>query len=552
MNLTHMIFRFTSRDRQGVPSPLPDGRGSFVKQENTYVFAGTIVLAFAALGYILRFSVNAPVVDEWDLTHVLLGGMTLWDWSFTRLNEHLFIPANAVFYLLHKVSGLDFRVGTIANLLAHTAAAIILLRTARRLRGRTSLADLILSAALLHWGHAYNLLMSYQLAFGLFAVSAAIMLWVIATAEPEMEGRTATRGSFALLLLMLNGGMGIAFVPALAVWIGVLAWKAKRILPFALLALAGMYAAIALFGATKASATPNETIPLGRLAWCVVQYLGIGSGLWYDGPHWPRNGIIIAAGYAIILGCLVIATLRRRDGGRSAGFLLFLLGHFAVAGGIAVSRGGGLAERYVTISAIGIVAAYLGALSCGPPTAWLKWLGLAVAIALFTANIAPGEHYGYDLRSLYRRLERDLRAGVPIGFLRDKYQTLLRVGDNLEPALERLRTHKIREFTDAVPTPRMIDIPIEDVQRLTTPSATVLGIRAEVEVVQANIWSEVRVRWMSAEGPKEAVVYPPRSVGVYRLRLWVNDLPRGAQLTAAPNAVRIRGATWLLHAETKP
>src|SRR5207244_2379722 len=75
------IFRFTSRDRKGAQTPLPYVRGSFIQRESTYLIAGTIALALAALGYILRFSVNAPVVAEWDLTHVLLGGMSLWDWS---------------------------------------------------------------------------------------------------------------------------------------------------------------------------------------------------------------------------------------------------------------------------------------------------------------------------------------------------------------------------------------------------------------------------------------------------------------------------------------
>ncbi len=414
--------------------------------ESSLVVAGTGAFFLAALAYILRFSVNAPVVDEWDLTHVVLGGMTFTEWSFTRLNEHLFIPANAIWYGVMKLSGLDFRAGMIVNLLLHTSAAIILMRAARHLRGRNTLADLILPAALLHWGHAYNLLMSYQIAFGFFALSAAVMLDAIASAEAGQERRTAIRASLALLLLMLSGGMGIAFVPVLGLWIVVLAWRSRSVWPFCILALAGVYTAYALLAAPKVSATPTDAIPLGRLLWCMAQYLGIGTGLWYDGPHWTRNGIIIASAYLLVTMILAVVTLRRRDGGRTAGFLCFLLGHFAIALGIAVSRGGGIAERYVTISAIGVAAAYLGLVSCWPD--WARHVGIVLAVALFAINVGPGQRYGHGHRALYRHLERDLRSGMPAEALVAKYAKALRVGDNLMPALLRLKTHHIREFND--------------------------------------------------------------------------------------------------------
>ena len=406
-------------------------------------------MVIAAAVFIFKYAVNAPVVDEWDLTHVVLGGMTLGEWTFTRLNEHLFIPANAAWYVIMKGSGLEFRAGMIVNLIAHVGATIILLRTAHRLRGRSSIADLVLPALLLNWGHAYNLLMSYQIAFGLFAIFAAVMLWVIATAEVGREGHTANRASLALLLLMLNGGMGIALVPMLTLWIAVLAWRAKTALPFVLLAMALVYTAFALLGAPKVSATPTESLPLERVAWCVVQYLGMGTGLWYDGPHWPRNGRIIAAVYIAVAIALTVAMLRRRDGGRSAGFLAFLLGHFAIALGIALSRGGGIAERYVTISAVGAAAAYLALVSLGPWPRWVTLAAAAFAMMLFAANVSPGSKYGHAHRSLYRDFERDLRDGMTAAELCDKYAKRLRVGSNLIPAIERLKTHGIREFGDA-------------------------------------------------------------------------------------------------------
>ncbi|CAN5477404.1 hypothetical protein BH11PLA2_BH11PLA2_17150 [soil metagenome] len=558
-------------------------RGHFDTGVEAQVRGGTIALAIASLVYILRFAVNAPVVDEWDLTHVVLSGMTLSEWTFTRLNEHLFIPANAAFYILHTLTGLDFRAGMIANLIVLTIASLLMQNAAKTLRSRASLADLVIPAALLNYGHAYNTLMSFQLAFGFFVLSLAMLLNVVAGAVPGQERRTATRAGLVLLFVMLNGGMGIAFVPVVGVWILVLCWNAgihhedtkerrqheeaksiqlspsrfpsclrafvvNSVLPLALLGIAVAYTAFALFALPKVSAAPTEPLSLGRLTWCVLQYLGIGTGLWYDGPHWPRNGILVAVGYATMTVLLGFATLKRRDGGRTAGLLALLLGHFAVALGIAVSRGGCLAERYVTISAIGLVIAWLGIVN-------LKWrgemvLGIVATLFLIVMNIAPGFDYGHRHRNLYRSFDKDMAAGLPIGFLRDKYQVLLRVGDNLEPALERLRANHIRQFSNAVPTPSMTATPVTNAAfdvPLSDPSSAVLGLSVTFELKQSLPWSEMQLRWQSANGPQVATVYPPRTPGRHTVRIWVNDVPQCAVLVEVqrPQALMVLSASWL-------
>lgn len=520
----------------------------------TVAVAGAMLLALAALGFILRFSVNQPVVDEWDLTHVLLGGMSLGEWSFTRLNEHLFIPANAAFFLLHAVSGLDFRVGMLANLAAHLLASLLLIGAARTIRGGPSAADLLLPAALLHWGHAYNLLMSFQLAFGLFLLAAAAMLRIIAAAAPGREGRTATHAAIALLLLMLNGGMGVAFVPVLSIWIGALAWRSGRRLPWLLLALAWAYCAIALLGAAHTAARPGDTISATRFAWCVVQYLGMGTGLWYDGPHWPRNGLLIAAGYAVLCVVLAWRCLRQTDGGRTAGLLCFLLGHAAVAAGIALSRGGGIAERYVSLSCIGVAAAYLAVLTL-QPRPWLRWPALAAAALLVVANIGPGQHYGHDLRGTHRSFEADLRGGMPCGFLSDKYQDRLRVGDNLEPAIDRLRAAGVRHFALAAPTPQMAELPIAAARldaNLPGPGRRVLGLLAEIEVVERTPWSELHLHVATRSGKRTLPLWPPRAPGRYVLRFWIDDRPESIRLIepSLPSAIRLHRLAWLVPQES--
>lgn len=505
--------------------------------------AGTAIFFAAAASYVLRFAANAPVVDEWDLTQVVLGGMTLSEWTFTRLNEHLFIPANALWYLTMKASGLNFRAGMLINLLFHLAASIMMMVAARRLRGFTSLVDLAFPAAMLHWGHAYNLLMSYQLAFGLFALCAAAMLWVIATAEPGREGRTAFRGSLVLLVLMLNGGMGLAFVPPLAVWIVALACRARAVSPLALVLLAIGYTLWALLGAPSVAAAPRESLPIGQLAWCVIQYLGMGLGLWYDGPHWPRNGIMLASVFLVMAISLMVACIRRTDGGRSAGLLAFLAGHLAVAAGIAFSRGGGIAERYVTISAVGLCGLLLAGIHFKPQLPRIATaIFAALILLLFYLNASAGERYGQTHRAIYRSIERDVHDGMPARYLCDKYQTLLRVGDNLIPALERLNASPIRLYgnlkTEEV-SEQEHDVIITLSERLSS-NGIVRGLLIEVEQTQVVPVCEVSLRWSGGESR----IFPPRTPGVYVRRLWLNADVRDAVLSVSPT-LKIRRAAWL-------
>lgn len=542
--------------------------------ESTLVILGTCAIFAAALGYILRFSVNDPFVDEWDLTQVILGGMTLSEWTFTRLNEHYFISGNAIWYVTMKASGLDFRAGMFVNLLLHLTASIVLMRSARRIRGWSSLADLAFPAVLLHWGHAYNLLMSYQIVFGCFTLSAAVMLWVVSTAVAGLEIRTAKRGVTALLVLMINGGMGLAFVPPLVIWIAILLLRrpvaptrtvtdaspvepddaragTRHLLsriPFAIsgLVLALTYTAYVLLGSPRVSAAPSEALSLTRVAWCTAQYFGIGTGLWIDGPHWPRNCTIVACIFAVLMIVLTSVTWRRCDGGRGAGFLFFLTGHFAVAIGIAVSRGGGLAERYVTISAVGVASALLAMLVLWDGR-FTRRLLVAVAILSVASNFAPGESFGHRHRSLYRNFDKDLQAGMPIGFLRDKYQSRLRVGENLEPAIERLKVHHVRQFDYAIPTPPMNELPIANAEFdevLTNPPGMVLGLVVEIEVKQSTPWSEMR---LVTDGVS-LEVYPPLTPGVYRLRFWINKSIQTAKLIEAsqPHVLKLRSASWLV------
>jgi hypothetical protein len=277
----------------------------------------------------------------------------------------------------------------------------------------------------------------------------------------------------------------------------------------------------------------------------------MGTGLWYDGPHWPRNGIIIGA-FTAVLGIIsVIQSCIRRDGGRSAGMMMLFAAHGAVALGIAVSRGGGLAERYVTLSALGAVFAYLIIAN----TNWaVSRIASVSAIILFTINIAPGMDYGHRHRNLDKALHQDLQRGMPAEYLKDKYAVQLRVGDNLVPALQRLHDHGIRQFANLKRAQNSSLKPL-GVIAFDTPlaceSMPVEGLLIEYDITQPLAWCEVQLRFIASGSALTATVYPPRTPGRHQSRLWLNGRMDQAILKEIqqPAAIRLVSAAWIVPQE---
>lgn len=547
--------------RLGRPTAPPAGR---------VVAAAVLVLAAAAGGYVARFSANAPVVDEWELTFPLLGGQDPWAWTFSRLNEHLYVPANLAFVALHKLTGLDFRAGMAATVAALTAAAALAAAAARRVRGRSHVADVFIPAVLLHWGHQYNLLMGYQLAFGLFALAGAALLWVAAAAEPGREFRTGVRAGLLLLFVMLNGGMGVAFVPAVAGWVAYLAGRVWRtagprraavvLLP---LVPATAYTAYALLTTPQTPAGSGPTPPPGQFTLAVLQYLGMGLGSWFPDANLHVAGPAVGAAFLAAAGLLAAAAGRDDNRPRAVGLLAVLGGHLAVAVGIAAVRGGAAVDRYVTISAVGVLAAYLAAVAYGPalPRRLGVVLGLAAATAVVAANFGPGQRFGLIHRMYYRGFEADLKAGMPVDFLADKYRAPFLVDERFAADIERLRVNHVRYFAAAVPTPAMtvipaggpVHLPADGVRPgldLPPPGRKVLGVRVTYELDRAVPWLELRATWPAPAGgpPRSASAFAPTGPGPHTLALWVDDAPAALRLEpGGPTfGVTIRSVEWLV------
>src|SRR5262249_37209749 len=98
---------------------------------------------------------NVPLAEDWEMVPAQTGHESnLLEWLWAQNNEHRLPLQKAVYLVLLKASGGDFRIGMVANTLMLAGLSLAMILTARRLRGgRTRVADAFFPLALLHLGH---------------------------------------------------------------------------------------------------------------------------------------------------------------------------------------------------------------------------------------------------------------------------------------------------------------------------------------------------------------------------------------------------------------
>ncbi|MBI5362611.1 MAG: hypothetical protein HZA53_05490 [Planctomycetes bacterium] len=194
-----------------------------------------VVLVWAALVvhadfYVAHF--GSPVASRDDLELLLAfepqaGFTDIARHFWNPLNEHR-IPLSQWIHFGAVSWSNDFRAGghVQVGLLALTALAGIL--TVRRLRGRTCVEDVLFPLLLLHWSNGENLLLGTQICVALALFLTTIAGCACAWAPGAPSARRISVVGACLLLLPWCGGFGLCPSPAIAAWIAVAAWRARR------------------------------------------------------------------------------------------------------------------------------------------------------------------------------------------------------------------------------------------------------------------------------------------------------------------------------------
>jgi hypothetical protein len=406
------------------------------------LWAAMVIVALACIAIAGR---NLPFVEEWTMVPPLTGHEPdLLKWLWAQINEHRIPLQKAIYLILLKAIGGDFRIGMVANAVILSGLSLALIVAARDLRGQTRLADAFFPLVLFSSMTFFTF--GFLIQFVIYA--ALIMIWLlIIVREPwPLSPSSAVISGLILVLLTMAGGGGVLFTPFVALWlvIGALLYhrdtRPRWIFPFQnacviiSIALVGLY----FVGYVSPSLPPHAfgpTIVTG--ARFVGMSLGpVGAG---TGRVFPASIIgVVFCGVGVLLWASSIIPLRHGcrmrapEASRFFGFLIFAAAMAALVMAIAWGRAGwvpiqGLPDKYLVMSVPGVCAAYFAWLLYGPLAARNR-VANAFAIAAF---LALPFHIAKELAGLGSYLadtqafEQDLADGLSWQELAERHQKIL-------------------------------------------------------------------------------------------------------------------------------
>jgi hypothetical protein len=420
-----------------------------------FVWSVWALMTVAGLAFVHLYGTNIPFQDEFDAIAPALTGNEPFNLQYLwkQHNEHRFPAGKLIIWLLYRASG-DLRATMYFSVLALSAAAAFLVRTASKLRGRPTYLDAFFPVVLLHWGHFASMLFAIQVSFVLAVLFTCLALGIVVVSRNRLEPRAALAGAACLVGLTLSGASGLALVLPLGVWLAYAAiqtgWSSGKRARWdrvwiGLLALLPFALAGAFFYDHHRLASSKPPPGVGAALLTACQFLTVSLG------HpvvqlWLYALVAILTATAAVVACLLRACRRGEGRCGAAGFLAFLAGMAILSGGIGWNRAGfgpyeGFQWRYVTLSAPLLCGLYLAWEAYGP-----RRLGQLLPACLFTAvciffwpNFESGHEMGEGLRELMVTLEHDIRAGVPASVLAQRSTWLFPNPEMLEKRFEMLQ-----------------------------------------------------------------------------------------------------------------
>ncbi len=417
------------------------------RAERIFATAVWVIMSLALLAYVGWSARNIPYMDDWELVPVLAGAKPFnLSWLLELDQEHRYVLGRTLLYPIFQLSGGDFRGAMWVSALILIGLAHAYQRVACSLRGRAAFTDAFFPLALLHWGHHESLFFFVQLWFVLPVTLFSIAMLAIITDWWQAPRGALTLG-LCVLLLPLNGAIGLLLTPALALWMAYAAWKRRATAPIAWgLSTASLFAIVfaALYFVHLPLQVQIENVPRGPLSIARTTLEVLGTSF---GPGTPELWLYLGGGVAGLCAAtalaLVILVLRREDPLRAAGLLACLASTSLLAVGIGYGRsvigpGAGSISRYCLLIIPALCVVYLTAVAyAGGFRARLVGMTLfAVACAMFSVNVQTGIAYAHHRDGIADALLTDIAAGIPAPALAQRYST--EIYPNLQVLQQRL------------------------------------------------------------------------------------------------------------------
>ena len=382
-----------------------------------------------------------PFTDDWILAPVLAGDqpVTL-GWLWQQHGDHRIPLVRLVFLALYnRFTGADFRIGVLFNVAALALLAAGMILVAQRLRGYTTYSDAFFPFALLQRG-LWAVWWSFGVHYVCWQILATGLLLIVVQHTGRLSVGYALLATGALVLLPMCGSIGLALVPALALWL-FLAGAHEGRSPngnrrAAVVAVVGGVAAVSvaltyLVGLQMTSEYRSESL-LAALK-LAGRFLSAGFGFAFaEIPSFP---------WQLIMPCLVVGSLgglaaavrfNSSEWRRGLGLVLFLGAMGCLGLALGVGRGGlpsdtGGFDHHYGLLALPFLTwtyfvwcAYYGSRPIGHLVQMTLFLVMCVVFVLnfFAATYLSGAREAED------HFEADVRAGLPIETLTERHLAL--------------------------------------------------------------------------------------------------------------------------------
>jgi hypothetical protein len=377
-----------------------------------------------------------PFSDDWWTVPAVTGDQPLTvEWLWLDEGDHRIPLPKLLVTALYKLSGGDYRVGPMANVLSLGMLAFAMMWAARRLRGWTRYTDALFPLALMTL-NSERLFIGLGVSFVPSTIFACIVLLIIAGRGTQPSGGTSILTGILVLGLALMGPQGLALVPALALWLvylGILHWRSSgrwgrwiSVVVWGLTATALLFVPLYFVGLRLSKASPPSPSYWATLR-TSLEFLSYGFG-WAASSFWtgaddsipPVFGAAVVALSLLSAALLVVVLLKQpQERPRALGLLLFLGAMAALAWSMGSARAGrgpgaGYQGRYVILATPLLCCLYLIWECYGPPRSRrLIQVGLFTALCiLFSQNVRGTLQFAKEYREQMAAAEQDVLAGM--------------------------------------------------------------------------------------------------------------------------------------------
>jgi hypothetical protein len=424
----------------GIAASMPACSSSPAAKQASFLFVWAIwgLMLTGALFFVWKYGLSLPYCDDWVVFPALTGHQSIPAFLWEQHNAHRCLLGKAVLLSLYKLSGFDLRAGIVFLVFGWAGLALAMIVVARAERGWTSFTDAFFPLALLHWGHAMNLIWNWQVMYVAQLILVSALLVIMVRNHSRTKAGTTIAAGVCLALLPLTGAVGLLYVPALALWlsfVGLLYYRSpgrsntrNSILILGLVVVTILLAAGSLIGYQDPSAEWDPPHLGVRAALKTsVEFLSLSLG-----PPtvdlWPWSGWGVLGMLSLTTAALVLIWFTRPgERFRALGLLLFMGGLLTLALGLGWGRARGSDSNGFTLHYTPLAV---------PLLCWLYFVwGLVneaiarfvqtglfmLACVLLPLNMQKGIEIGRELKRNIEILERDLQAGMPSFIIAERH-----------------------------------------------------------------------------------------------------------------------------------